>query len=161
MGDERHAGLVGTLDVVAKGEESVAAQGHAGHAVQPGPALLPGKGLGLLCEELLPHAVRQYVHVFVGDVHIDGVVPVRAADIGFKGQIQHLGALAEIPVVRLVACQAGAVDPALLARAHADNLTVLCIAHRVRLGVFQGDQGHDQIPLGLLRESLIGGRHVF
>ncbi|MPN51961.1 hypothetical protein SDC9_199613 [bioreactor metagenome] len=36
-----------------------------------------------------------------------------------------------MPDVGLVARKAGAVDAALLARAHADGLPVFCIAHRV------------------------------
>ena len=46
--------------------------------------------------------------------------------------------LAQIPDVRLVAGQAGAVDAGLLAGAHADGLAVLGVADRVGLGVFQG-----------------------
>src|SRR5699024_10000670 len=98
LGDDRHTGLVGPLDVVPEGEEGVTAQGHAGQAVQPGPALLPGKDLGLFGEELLPGTVGQHVHVLVADVHVDGVVPVGPADARLKGQVQYLGALAQVPV---------------------------------------------------------------
>ena len=68
--------------------------------------------------------------------------------------------LAEVPVVRLVPCQTGAVDAALLAGAHPDSLPVLHIAHGVGLGVFEGDEGHDHIDLGLLGQVLVLGDQV-
>ncbi len=70
-----------------------------------------------------------------GDVYIDGVVPVGPAEAGFKGQLKHPGGLAQIPVIGLIARKACAVYPALLARAHADGLTVLYIAYRVGLSI--------------------------
>ena len=152
---------MGPLDVVPKGEEGITAQGHAGHAGEPLPALLPGELLGLLGEELLPGAIPEHIHALVADVDVDRVVPVGPADARLKGQLQHLGALAQVPVVGLVAGQAGAVDAALLAGPHADGLAVLHIAHRVGLGVLQRDEGDNQIPLGLGGESLVLGGQVF
>ena len=52
------------------------------------------------------------------------------------------------------------MDSGLLARAHADGLTVIGEAHRIGLGVFQGNQGHDQVDLGGLGQVLILGDDV-
>ena len=68
--------------------------------------------------------------------------------------------LAEIPVVRLVAGQTGAVDAALLAGAHADGLTVLHVADGVGLGIFQGDEGHHHVNGRLLGQILVDGDNV-
>ena len=151
---------MGPLDIVAKGEEGVAAKGHAGHAVQPLAALLPGEGLWALGEEVLPLAVGQNVHIVVGDVHVDGVVPVGAADAGLKGQLKYPGGLAQIPVICLVSGKAGAVDPALLARANADGLSILHIADGIGLGVLQCNKRHDKVPLGLVRQVLVSGGEI-
>ena len=118
--------------------------------VQPGPPFLAGQGFRPGGEDLLPRAVGQHVLVFVGDIYIDGVVPIRAADIAPEGQGQHLGMLPQIPDVRLVARQTGAVDPALLPRADADDLAVLGVSDGIGLGILQRDQGNEQIPLGRL-----------
>ena len=48
------------------------------------------------------------------------------------------------------------MDTALLPRAYADGLAVYRVAHGVGLGVFQRDEGHDQVPPGLLGEVLVG-----
>ena len=53
------------------------------------------------------------------------------------------------------------MDAALLAGAHADGLAVFHVAHGVGLGVLQGDEGDNQIPLGLLGEGLVLGGQVF
>ena len=110
------------------------------------------RGWGLR-EDGLPRAVRQQVFPFVGEVHVDGVVPVRTADVLRKGQGQNRRVLAQPPVVRLHARQAGAVDAALLARAYADGLAVLHVADGVGLGVFQGDEGHHHVGFRLGGEA--------
>ena len=92
-------------------------------------------------EELFPYTLGQYIHAIVRDVHVDGVVPVGAADIRPERQSQNLRMLAEMPDVRLVPSQAGAMDAALLTSAHPDGLAVLGVADGIRLGVFQGDEG--------------------
>ena len=47
------------------------------------------------------------------------------------------------------------MDAALLARTHADGLAVLHIAHGVGLGVLEGDEGHDHVPLGCVGQVLV------
>ena len=68
--------------------------------------------------------------------------------------------MAQLPVVDFLACQAGAVDAALLACAHTDGLAVLHIADGVGLGVFQHDQAHDQIALLGIGHRLVLGYKV-
>ena len=77
-----------------------------------------------------------------------------------KLEAQHLGMLPDQPVVRLIARQPGAVDAALLARAHADGLAVLHIAHGVGLGVFQGDERHHQVDFRAFGQLLVLGDDV-
>ena len=155
LGDVLHAGLAGTLHIVAEGEEGIGPAGDAGLGGDPGLFLLLCQHLGLDGEGLLPHAVRQNVLILVGGVDIDGVVPVRAADTLHKLEPQDLGVLPEVPVVGLVAGKTCAVDAALLAGSHADGLAVLHIAHGVGLGILEGDEGHDHVDLGLLGQVLV------
>ena len=54
--------------------------------------------------------------------------------------------LAKKPYVCLITSQACAVNPALLARTDANGLSILCIAHRIGLGIFQGDERDNEIP---------------
>ena len=79
--------------------------------------------------------------------------------------------LPQIPNIRFVARQAGAVNPALLARAYADGLAVLHIAYGIGLGIFQGNQRNltngvylmrknQQINFGVFRQILILGHHI-
>ena len=98
--------------------------------------------------------------MLVGDIDVDGVVPVGAADVVHELEAQDLGMLAQPPDVRLVAGQTGAVDAALLAGPHTDGHAVFDIADRVGLGVFQGDEGEEHIVLGLLGQLLVLGDHV-
>ena len=72
-----------------------------------------------------------------------------------KGQVEHLGHVAKLPVVRLLAGQTGAVDAALLTGADADDLSVLHVADAVGLGVFERNEAQDQIAFLRLREGLL------
>ena len=54
LGDVLDPTLVGTLDIVAEGEEGVGAEGYAGVLGNPGALLFQGQHGGLLGEELLP-----------------------------------------------------------------------------------------------------------
>ena len=131
---------MGSLDIVREREERVGTQSDLFHLFQPGPLLLPGKHRGLHLEDFLPGAVRQHIHVLVPDVDVDGIVPVRPAQLVHELQSQHLRGLAQEPVVRLGAGQPGAVDAGLLPRADADGLASFHIADGIGLGIFQGNQ---------------------
>ena len=52
------------------------------------------------------------------------------------------------------------MDAGLLPRAHADGLAVHRIADGVGLGVFEGDEGHDEVPDGAVGQVLLGGDDV-
>ena len=150
-----HTALVGTLYVVAEGEEGIAAQTHAGVLCQPLLHLLLGERFGALGEELLPFAVAQNVLALGTDVDVNGIVAVGTTYAGHKGKVHHLGVLAQPPDVGLVACQASAVDTALLAGTDADGLSVLHVAHTVALGVLQGNEGDYQVAACLIGEGLV------
>ena len=68
--------------------------------------------------------------------------------------------LAQMPDVRLVARKARAVNAALLARAHADDLPALGVAYRVGLRIFQCDKAQKQIALLLFGERFVFGDDV-
>ena len=129
--DVSDTGLLCALDVVAEREECVRTDGDAGLRCNPCFLLLCGQRLRLDLELSLPYALCQNVLILVGDVDVNRVVAVRTADTVDKLETQYLRMMAQEPVVRLVARQAGAVDAALLARTDADGLTVLDVADGV------------------------------
>ena len=92
------------LDVVPKGEERVRPQRHTGELFQPFLLFLSGKGFRLGFKEVLPDAVCQYVHIIVGNVYVNGVVPVCPLDALLKGQGKHLGILPQPPDISFIAC---------------------------------------------------------
>ena len=71
-----------------------------------------------------------------------------------------------MPGVGLAAGKARAVDTRLLPRTDADGLSVHRVAHGVRLGVFQRDEGYEQVAaralgqVGVLRHKLFKKRPV-
>ena len=158
--DELDARLVGALDVVAKREERIRAHGHAGLRGNPLGLLLAGEDLGLLGEPLLPLAFGQHVVVLLGDVDVDGVVAVGAADALDELEAQHLRVLTQVPGVSLVASEAGAVHAALLTGTHADGLAVLDVADAVGLRVLEGDERDDHVTDGALGNVLALGHEV-
>ena len=68
--------------------------------------------------------------------------------------------LPQQPVIRLLPCQTRAVDAALLTRADANRLTVLGVADGIRLRVFEHNQRHNQVALGIRRQVVIRGHEV-
>ena len=94
LGDVLHAGLIGPLHVVAKGEEGVRAEGDPLQLCDPGGLVVGSQGLGTDGENALPGVVVGK-EGGVGDVLVNGVVPVRAADAVDEGQGQDLGVLAQ------------------------------------------------------------------
>ena len=127
-----YATLVGTLNIVAEGEEGIRAESHLGVLGYPLLLLCHRQYLRLLGEELLPSTVAQYVVVLVlRDIDIDGVVAVSTTDAFLEGQVHHFRMLAQPPDVSLVTCQTCTVDTALLTSTDTDSLTVLDVADRV------------------------------
>ena len=91
----------------------------------------------------------------VRDIDIDGVVTVGPADTIDERQCHHLRMLAQPPDISLVSCQTGTVDTTLLTSTDTDGLSVLDIADRVTLCIFQGDECNDQVALGISGEHLV------
>ena len=160
LGNELHSTLVGALDIVAKGEEGVAAKCHTSVAGNPLLFLLTAQWLGAGGEELLPCALAQYVVVIIADIHVDGVVAVGTADAIDKWKTHHFRVLAKPPDVGLVACEACAMDAALLSGTDSDGLSVFHIAYAVALCVFQRNQRDDEVAAGFIGESLVLGGDV-
>ena len=69
--------------------------------------------------------------------------------------------LAQPPDVGFVASQTSAVYTTLLSGSDTDGLTVLNVAYRVRLSVFQCDEADDEVSESSLGECLVLGRDVF
>ena len=148
--------LVGTLDVVAKGEERITTQTYLGILGNPFLFLCQRQHLGFLSEELLPSTIAKNVIVLIlRDIHIYGVIAVSSADSLLERQVQHLRMLAQPPDVGLLTSQTCTVDTALLTGTDTDSLSVLHIAHRVTLCVLQSYQGNDQVAFSLSRERLV------
>ena len=62
LSNELHATLMGTLDVVAEGEEGIGAEGYLRVLGNPGFLLFHRQHLGLGLEELLPGTVAEYIY---------------------------------------------------------------------------------------------------
>ena len=155
LDNSRNAAAEGPLHIVAEGEKGIRPQTDSRDLTQPLPLLLSGQRLGPDGEELLPLALIQHIAaLFSGHIEVNGVIPVSPANALLEGKAQHLGVVAQLPQIGLVARQPGAVDAALLAGAHADDLPSLGIAHRVGLGALQGDKAEEQVPL-LDRKSVV------
>ena len=153
LGDIVDAAAMSPFDVVAKGEEGVAAKGYAVKLSNPGLLFFPRKGLRFFRKEILPDAVGQYVFIIIGNVDVDGVVPVRTTDVVAEGQAQDFRVLTEPPYIGLIASQARAVDAGLLTGTDTDGHAVFYVADGIGLGVFQGDEGDDQVALD--RKSVV------
>ena len=146
---------MGTLHIVAEGEEGIRTQRHLCVLCNPCFLFLTGKHLGLFLEELLPFAFCQHIIMVVRDIDVDGVVTVSPADPVDERQRHHLRMLAEPPDISLVTSQTGTVDTTLLTGTNTDGLSVFDIADRVTLCIFQGDECNDQVALGISREYLV------
>ena len=124
-----HSTLVGTLHIVAEGEEGITSQTYTRILGYPSSLLLPGERLRSLGEELLPLSLCQDIHIVLSDEEVDGIIAVSPADTGHEGKVHHTGMLAQPPYISLVSCQACAVDTALLSSTDAYGLSALHIAH--------------------------------
>lgn len=68
----------------------------------PGFLFFPCERFRFFREQILPDAVGQDVFVIIGDVDVDSVVAVRAADIVAERQIQDFRILAEHQISALL-----------------------------------------------------------
>ena len=94
LGDVRYATLVRALNVVTKGEESVATQGHILVLGYPGLLFISGERLWFGGEEVLPSAILQQIFAFVTNVLVNGVVTIGPVNVFLEGQVHDLWALA-------------------------------------------------------------------
>lgn len=117
--------LMSTLNIVAEWEESITTYRYTLVLGNPSLLLLAGQWLRLLCKELLPNAVLQYILPLIGDIDIDGIVAVGTTDLLLKRQVHYLRTLAQPPLISLRTSQTGTVDTALLAGTDTDSLTIL------------------------------------
>ena len=85
LGDVRYATLVCALNVVTKGEEGVAAQGHLLVLGYPCLFFISGERRRFGGEELLPNAVLQQIFVFVTDIQVNRVVAIGTANVFLEG----------------------------------------------------------------------------
>lgn len=83
--------LMSTLNIVAEWEESITTYRYTLVLGNPSLLLLAGQWLRLLCKELLPNAVLQYILPLIGDIDIDGIVAVGTTDLLLKGRFITLG----------------------------------------------------------------------
>ena len=160
LGDVLDTALLRALDIVGEREESVGAESDIMSLIEPCALLFRCEDFRLHLEDLLPCAVSQNVHILLTDVDVDRIVAVSAADIVDERKLKYLRALAEQPVVSLVACETYAVYAGLLSCADADRLTVVSVAYRVGLCVLQSDQRDHEVALCGFREVLVGGDDI-
>ena len=158
--DVFNTGLACALNIVTEGEECIGTNRNTGHSCNPSLLFFSSQHFRLNLKGLLPYALSQNIFIFVGDVNVDGVVAVGTTDVINELETQHFGMLTEHPVISLAACQTGAVNTALLAGTNTDGLATLDVAHRVGLGILQGDQGQQQVVLCFLGQILVFGDDI-
>ena len=145
-----HAAFSRALNVVAEWEERVRAERNAVDSRKISADLFLRERVGALREVFLPVAVgADILFVFV-DISVDDVVPIGSAERGKEGECKHLFVLTKKPRIRFAARETGAVDSGLLSCANADCLPVECVANRVRLRVFERNQGDQQVADGVI-----------
>ena len=144
-----------SFDVIIEGEECVTCHGNSGNGCKVCLLFFTCEHLGLLCEESFPVAVSCYVLMVIGDINVDSVISVRSAYALTEGEVKNLFALAEEPVICLLACEACAVDSGLLACANADCLSVVCVAYGVGLCILKSDKCDDKVALSSFCEFLV------
>ena len=80
--DVLNTGSKGTLNVVAEGEEGIAAQRNIAAGSQPGLLVAFGEALGLLGEVVLPNAVSADILFIAVDIAVNYIVTVGTAQVG-------------------------------------------------------------------------------
>jgi len=150
------AALRTALDVVCKREERIRPERDIFRVRSKISLLLfSRKQLRLLFEIILPHAVLQKIFAFLSQIEVDGVVALRPSDVLPELKVQNASALAKPPKISLRSGKPRAVDSRLLPCADADGLTFRCVADRIRLRVFQRDQGNNHVADCFLRQVLV------
>ena len=107
--DVFHTTLVGTLNVVAEGEEGIRAKAHFRVLGNPCFLLFHCEYFRFGLEELLPSAFAKDILVILGYIHVDSVVTVGTTDTIDERKIHHLRMLTKPPDVGLITRQTGAM----------------------------------------------------
>ncbi len=128
-----YSALMSSFNIISEREESIRSESHILHAVKPCSLSFACEHFGTYLECLLPYIISDHVHIFLAYIQIDRIVPVSSAYTVYELKSQHLGRLAQIPVIGLAARKPGAVDPRLLSGADAYGLTVLYVADGIGL----------------------------
>ena len=72
-----HATLMSTLNIITEWEECIRSQCNIRHLIQPCTFLFFCKYFRFLCESFLPHTISKYIHIFIPDININGIVTFR------------------------------------------------------------------------------------
>lgn len=72
-----HATLMSTLNIITEREECIRSQCNIRHLIQPCTFLFLCKYFRFLCESFLPHTISKYIHIFIPDININGIVTFR------------------------------------------------------------------------------------
>ena len=78
-----HAAAMSSFDIVAEREKRIAAESHAAQLFKPRLFLVPRERFGTVRKYGLPHAVGKNVLIIIGNIYINRIVALRAADIVF------------------------------------------------------------------------------
>ncbi len=111
-------------------------------------------------EAFLPFTFAKDIFILFSNIYIDSVVPIRPAKGIQEFQAEYLRCLAEIPVIRLLPRQPRTMNSRLLPCSDTDRLTAFYIADRVRLRIFQCNQGDLQIHHRLFRYVFIPCHYI-
>lgn len=147
--------LVGTVDVVGEGEESVAGASNTIKLLSPFLLLLLCERLWYLFKQALPLSALTTLEDLSRDEEIDGVGLVSALDALLKWQSEDAGVVTEPPEVGFTSGKTCAVNAGLLASTDTNDSTVIGIGDAVGLGVLEGQSGNDEIGDGALRKVLV------
>ena len=144
-----------TLNIITEWEECIRSQCNIRHLIQPCTFLFLCKYFRFLCESFLPHTISKYIHIFIPDININGIVTFRTWNCIFKWQIQHFRALAKEPVVCLLSCKSCTMYTWLLSCTNTDSLSIFYETYRVGLCIFQDDQRNLHITFCFLCKLFI------
>src|SRR5574344_786071 len=92
--DKFHTALVCSLYIVAEWEESVTTQCYFRVFCYPCFLLFHCENFRLLCKEVLPYTVCQYVIVVFTDIYIDCIISVCTTYLFYPWQVHHFRMLA-------------------------------------------------------------------
>ena len=91
-----------TLNVVAKGEESIASERYIRVFGNPFFLFFHRQNCWLLCKELLPDTVTQHVVMVFTDININRIITVGTMYSRLEWQVHHLRTLPQPPRISLV-----------------------------------------------------------